>query len=112
HLRDTKNNPGRMPDLIAQNRTKTPGVQAGRNIVRLTVPPAQPFDPEPVVRGAMPEGGQQSVWVPVYPPTANQLPPATPPAASPVIPTAPPSPVRLGPPQTGPAPVNPVGYPR
>jgi hypothetical protein len=99
HLRDTR----RQPDtVLAQG--KTPATPAGRNIVRLTVPPAQPLDPSPVVRGAMPARDQQgqffstppagSTWQPVYPHPANPQAPAPPP-------------VRLGVPQYGPFPTNP-----
>lgn len=55
HLRDTKS--GAAPIEVAKEG-KTPGNPAARTMVRLTVPPIQPLDPEPVVRGAMPASGE------------------------------------------------------
>jgi hypothetical protein len=53
HLRDTKRQPGTQ---LAQNTQPTRN--AGANTVRLTVPPAQPLDPPPVVRGQAPSADQ------------------------------------------------------
>ncbi len=65
--------------LLAKEQSKTPGAPTGRNMVRLTVPPAQPVEASPVVRGAMPNNDQVgqrfsqpiqvngSTWQPVYP---------------------------------------------
>src|SRR5207248_2933166 len=96
-------------------------------IVRLTVPPAQPLDPSPVVRGAMPTKDQMgqrfsalppvhgSTWQPVYPVPAApaNFPPPPPPGPN----GRSPAPVQLGNPQFGPFPNNvpagasPVGFP-
>ncbi len=76
HLRNTKNHP---ETLLAKDGGKTQGTQTARNIVRLTVPPAQPLDPAPIVRGARPNNDQVGqrfttpeatfgpTWQPVYP---------------------------------------------
>jgi hypothetical protein len=61
HLRDTRDNPGAVPVDLAKGGKETPGPKSpltGRNVVRLTVPPVQPLDPPPVVRGAMPLPGE------------------------------------------------------
>jgi hypothetical protein len=75
-LRDTR---GQPHILLAQGRqpAAAPASAAGRTVVRLTVPPAQPLQPAPVYRG--------------------QAPDEIPPAGGPV-------PVQLGPPQFGPPP--------
>jgi hypothetical protein len=53
HLRDTR---GQPHILLAQGRTQTPASEApARTVVRLTVPPAQPLQSSPVVRGQAPE---------------------------------------------------------
>jgi len=117
HLRDTKN----QPDMVLAKETgKTPGMATARNVVRLTVPPVQPLDPSPIVRGAMPNNdqvgqrfsapsmNQGSTWQPAYPL----------PATSPnVIPSPPPGPngqtpvtIQLGTPQFGTT--NPIGFPQ
>lgn len=125
HLRDTK---GRPDIQVAQERNNTPALATGRNVVRMTVPPVQPLDPAPVVRGARPNNDQVgqrfdsappshgSTWQPVYPvPAAGSFTPPPPPAGpngqTPVT-------IQLGPPQFVPAPenvppgVSPVGFPR
>jgi hypothetical protein len=124
HLRDTKHQPDM---LLAQNQVKTPSATTARNTVRLTVPPVQPLDPAPVVRGAMPandqvgqrfspSAGQGSTWQPVYPvsaPAVKYAPAASPAGAG----NQTRSPVRLGPPEITlpsslvPASSSPVGFP-
>ncbi|HWY87963.1 MAG TPA: hypothetical protein VNX28_14625 [Gemmataceae bacterium] len=125
HLRDTK----LQPDiLLAKEQGKTPGMQTGRNIVRLTAPPVQPLDPSPVVRGQManndqvgqrfatPSTNPDSGWQPVYPIPADPVRSAPLPAAVPTQQA--PIPVRLGTPQFGPvsnqvpAGASPVGFPQ
>ena len=126
HLRDSKHQPD---TILAKEQGKTPGTPTGRNVVRMTVPPAQPLAPDPVVRGAMPSheqagqrysgatpsfqgtSGQGSTWQPVYPVPVS-------PASSPPPPPQSPNgrnPVRLGTPQpyqgNVPPGVSPVGYP-
>jgi hypothetical protein len=71
HLRDTKKQP---QNQFAANTTTNPaqpnanfmGNTSGKT-VRLTAPPAQPLDPQPTVRGAMPTsnpGPSQASWQP------------------------------------------------
>jgi hypothetical protein len=43
---------------------------ATNKTVRMTVPPAQPLDPQPIVRGAMPTSGQWQPSVRLEPPVA------------------------------------------
>jgi hypothetical protein len=107
NLRDTKVQPDM---LLAKEQSKTPGAAMGRNLVRMTVPPAQPIEASPVVRGAMPNNDQMgqrfsqpiqvngSTWQPVYP---VQAAPAN---------YAPPPNVQLGGPINGGTP--PAGFPR
>ncbi len=107
NLRDTKVQPDM---LMAKEQGKTPGAAMGRNLVRMTVPPAQPIEASPVVRGAMPNNDQLgqrfsqpiqvngSTWQPVYP---VQAAPAN---------YAPPPNVQLGGPVNGGLP--PAGFPR
>lgn len=102
HLRDTKRNPNQSPSAevqLAQNpqappqaiaplqqqalaavQPKTnqpnayqPGYAAGRPSVRLTVPPVQPLDPSPVVRGAAPSNDQVGQRFGAPQPTAPML---------------------------------------
>jgi hypothetical protein len=119
-LRDTK---GQTPTMLAKAREKgsqpayttaATGPQqvaqtTGGNVVRLTVPPGDPLQPVPVVRGAMPEGGQGMArpgYLPDYAPSAAQPVPYQP------------IPVQLGNPQAGqPQPavsgsMSPVGFPQ
>src|SRR5262245_32128103 len=57
NLRDTRQQPNQ--DIqVAQNQKKGPAQGASRPIVRVTAPPVQPLDPEPVVRGAAPSADQ------------------------------------------------------
>lgn len=130
HLRETK---GRPHIDVAKNQDKLPGAMASRNIVRLTVPPVQPLEPAPVVRGAMPQpeqvgqqfgspganpavhpaSAQTKGWIPVYPVPANGAVPPPPPPPPGLVPPH----VQLGPPQYGPVPqapagVSPVGFPQ
>ncbi len=133
HLRDTR----RQPDTqLPQAKGRTLLQPTGRNIVRLTVPPAQPLEPTPLVRGAMPQHDQVgqsfgnvpasygnpgstypgSTWQPVYPVPAAA--PANMPPPPPPLPLGySPVPVQLGPPQYGPLPqqvpvgTSPVGFP-
>ncbi len=109
-LRDTRRQPGGM-QVAGNNRSSTSGT-----LVRLTAPPVQPLDPDPIVRGQAPTpdqlgrrfGDGQAVpaiqpYLPYNPPI-NQgwqpVPPLPAAQASPVQPTAHvPAPVRLGTPQ-------------
>ncbi len=128
HLRDTKSNPKTLPaqgapTQVATNNVPRPtGQPANRPIVRLTVPPVQPLDPSPVVRGAAPspdQVGQRFATPPlvVPQPSSNWVPAlgfTPPPQPTPVpvtlgaiqpeyLPTAAPKMPRY---------VNPVGFPR
>jgi hypothetical protein len=89
HLRDTRGQPHIM---LAQDQKSGPA-DAARTVVRLTVPPAQPLQPQPVIRGQAGEEGR-----PRYLPD----------------PEAPP--VHLGRPEFGPPPspswASPAGFPR
>ena len=126
HLRDTRQQPNQ--DIqVAQNQKKAPGQAASRPTVRLTAPPVQPLDPDPVVRGAAPAPEQigerfgQTSPAGFNPPPPPPLPthhsrpadnwqPAT--VTVTPIPAAPP-PVRLLPPQFDPpGAVAPAGFPR
>lgn len=113
YLRDTKGQ-SHLLARIDRPRGQTPGT-----MVRMTAPPIQPLDPEPVIRGQAPTPDQVGLrfgdqaglgWQPVQP-----MAPAAPVQNAP---TAPPIPVRLGPPQFGPPngqPLpnqSPVGFPR
>ena len=116
HLRETKNHPD---TLLAGDRGRTPAAPTSRNIVRLTVPPAQPIMATGIVRGAMPNSDQVGqrfsnpapdygpTWRPVYPVPASPVNFASPPATPRV---------QLGAPQFGSASVpvgaSPVGFPR
>jgi hypothetical protein len=124
HLRDTKHQPDM---LLAKEQGKTPATAAGRNVVRLTVPPVQPLEPAPVVRGAMPNNDQVGqrfdapptsfgpTWQPVYPLPATPVyapPPPPPPGPNGQRPV----PIQLGAPQFGPSQGHvpgsaPVGFP-
>jgi len=102
HLRDSRSNPQTAPIQVASNQgpnQQRPAAQpTNRPIVRLTVPPVQPLDPAPVVRGAQPSPDQvgqhfappripplvvpqpstaASTWVPApgFTPNAQYLPP-------------------------------------
>ncbi|MFO0965770.1 MAG: hypothetical protein U0793_09335 [Gemmataceae bacterium] len=91
YLRDTKG--GATVDLAkgAAPSSPVPAAIAARNVVRLTAPPAQPLDPEPTFRGAMPSAADTGRfgsppppppyptpgpgWQPVYPaPTVVPVP--------------------------------------
>lgn len=138
YLRETRK-PGSGPNvmMLAQNTPKAaPAAQpTGRTMVRLTVPPAQPFDPAPTVRGARPAPDQvgQRFGTPTAAGRPTHLPPAAPaPTATwqpspvqlqaPVPLTQAPAavaapPVQLGTPEFGtPAPLppnaSPIGFPR
>jgi hypothetical protein len=101
-LRDTRGQPHLQ---VAKNKTQP--VQPGNNIVvRLTVPPAQPLDPDPVVRGAMPVGeqtGQRFGDVRAIPTSQPAFAPPIPGQWQPLQPgmSNNPPPVTLGPPQFG-----------
>jgi hypothetical protein len=132
HLRTTKRQPGSQADTILAQNQREPRFQAtpaGRsNIVRLTVPPAQPLDPQPVARGSMPApeqvgqrfGQPAATWQPVNVRLEPPVPMA--PATPQFLPVAAPAPaagpqVQLGAPEFGPtrAPSpssSPVGFPR
>jgi len=60
YLRDTKRgpstNPNQTPIQVATNQEAPRS--SGRPIVRMTAPPAQPFDPAPVFRGVAPSQDQ------------------------------------------------------
>jgi hypothetical protein len=123
HLRDTR----RQNVQLAQNTKGTQPVQAtptGRT-VRLTVPPAQPLEPQPTVRAAAPSPdqvgqrfGETPRWQPVtlQPPVPESIligPAVAPPPAR----AASRSSVQLLPPQTDtptqvPRGASPVGFPR
>ena len=102
HLRDTKGQPHM---LLANN--KKPNEEKSGIVVRMTVPPMQPLEPSPVVRGAMPAPDQagktfggaalsRPVSPPIAMPTPGQWQPVQPQLSPPVQ-----SPIRLGPPQFG-----------
>jgi hypothetical protein len=111
HLRDTR----RQTDVqVAQNRNQKPSV-AGRPVVRLTLPPAEPLDPTPIIRGQAPTQEQlgqrfSDVARPGYlPPTVPAVgqgwqPLGAPGAHNPV-------PVHLGAPQPLPPGQVPAGFP-
>ena len=134
---DTKSNPKQPPTQVATNApanaprpagqtTAQPygpaaGQPANRPIVRLTVPPVQPLDPDPIVRGAAPapeQVGQKFASLPPLqaPGNPNWTPiPGSPPPAVPSLPV----PVTLGAiqpdypmPPPPPRNVSPVGFPR
>jgi hypothetical protein len=125
HLRDTRRQPG--VQLAGTTRPAT------GTLVRSTAPPAQPFDPPPIVRGQAPTPEQmgqrfappsgtpaaQPRYVPYTPPIDQgwQPVPPLPPAQSarPPLPQTPiyPAPVQLGPPQAASQPgPGPIGFPR
>ena len=54
HLRETRQQPTQPDVQAAQNTPKMQNQTTSRPIVRTTLPPVQPFDPAPVVRGAAP----------------------------------------------------------
>lgn len=142
HLRDSKSNPKLMPTQVASATNNVPrpnGQATNRPLVRTTVPPVQPLDPSPVVRGAAPTPdqvgqrfNQQGVpplvppqpsgnWIPApgFTPPANPAPMAQVPITQ--IPTNPQPgylPVTLGAIQPEPTMqlvprnVSPVGFPR
>lgn len=130
HLRDTKNSPRTPPTQVAAGGNSRPsGQPAARPIVRMTVPPAQPLDPSPVVRGASPTPEQVGATFnnsptipPLVPPQPGTWVPApgfTPPNQPTPAASAPTSrpPVSLGAilPDPGPAIppyISPVGFPR
>jgi hypothetical protein len=129
HLRDTKSNPHMTPAIqvaTAQGATQNrpAGQSTSRPLVRLTVPPMQPLDPSPIVRGASPTPDQigQRFAPPQIPPIMVPQPPAQNstwvPAGGPTPPAQylPPT-VTLGaiqpePTTQFPRSTNPVGYPR
>ncbi|MEI7683614.1 MAG: hypothetical protein WCL32_01200 [Planctomycetota bacterium] len=128
HLRDTKSNPKAPPTQVAStnNNVRPTGQPTSRPHVRMTVPPVQPLDPSPVVRGAAPTPDQvgqrfnQASVPPLVPPVAGNWIPApgfTPPQGAPQAPTAM-LPVTLGAIQPEPMMqqvprnVSPVGFPR
>ncbi|MCI0680919.1 MAG: hypothetical protein L0Y71_02345 [Gemmataceae bacterium] len=139
HLRDTRQQP-HQDTLAAQNQGRNvnptasrptalqPAATASRPIsrptgspiVRLTVPPVQPLDPAPIIRGAAPtplQVGQRFGQIPPPPPfpTASR-PPATnwQPVTVRPIPAAAPRPVvqLLAPQFEAQPPTAPVGFPR
>lgn len=141
HLRDTKHQPGRGPEMIAQNeQPKTPGIPTGNGRrVQLTAPPAQPFENSSIIRAAGPgmePAGQRFGDLPSTPPIVVPTPrapsgatgwqpvDAPPPPPSPggqvrvrPVPPAGFSPVQLGPPQFGaptvlPRGASPIGFPQ
>jgi len=78
HLRDTRR---QNNDQFAQNTTNPAPAPRPKTLVRTTVPPAQPLDPVPVVRGSAPSADQSGkrfgdypqqglVTAPIYVPTA------------------------------------------
>jgi hypothetical protein len=140
HLRDTKGisiaqlTKNKEKGLVAANASNS----NGNTLVRLTAPPADPLQPVPVFRGAMPGPGQQGQqfgpppqtkpgYLPDYLPPNPQQKRQQPTAAQPQVQAAPaqqfqqqytPIPVNLGTPQMqqplqfpvqG---VSPAGYPR
>ncbi len=84
HLRDSKGQPANQ--FASNTNTNQPstnfvGTSAGKT-VRLTAPPAQPLEPQPVVRGSMPAPGWQpgvrlEAPVPIAPPIPR-IPPSLP----------------------------------
>lgn len=109
HLRDTKGQPHML--LAQGRRPASPSSEGDRGgiVVRLTAPPAQPLEPAPVVRGAMPgpdQTGQKFGDVRGLPASRQTTAPLTMPIPGqwqPVQPHhAPSAPVQLGPPQFGP----------
>lgn len=142
HLRDSRSNPRMPPAQVATNNNNSSQPVArptNRPIVRLTVPPVQPLEPSPIVRGAAPtpeQVGQRfapsmagtPTTMPASAPTYASVPPLVPPQPSgnwvPApghTPTTPylPVPVTLGviqpdqPSATRPPQfVSPVGFPR
>jgi hypothetical protein len=121
HLRDTRQQPGQSDVQVAQNQQRSPGQTASRPLVRLTVPPAQPFEPTPVVRGAAPlpeQVGQrfgQAYNPPPPPPPPFQMTPGQaantwqPVTVAPLPAAGPPPVVQLLPPQFD---TIPPGFPR
>lgn len=121
HLRDTRNAPSQNIQ-VAQNQIKAPAQVTGRPIVRLTAPPVQPLDPDPVVRGAAPSpdqvgqrfGASNPPPPPPYPYQRTQ--PATnwqPVRVAPIPAASPPPQVQLLAPQFEASPtVGPAGFPR
>ena len=82
HLRETKNQPGQM--IAKESGVRNQVNTAGRT-VRLTVPPVQPLDPQPVVRGSMPtqERGRWQAGVELQAPVPLTAPPLPPPLYTP-----------------------------
>src|SRR5262245_36241133 len=120
NLRDTRQQPNK--DIqVAQNQKKGPAQGASRPIVRVTAPPVQPLDPEPVVRGAAPSADQLGQrFGQINPPPPPPLPtlrsqPANnwqPVTVTPIPAVAPPA-VQLLPPQfDAPGSIAPAGFPR
>ena len=119
HLRDTKKGSQPAPVQVAGGTGKMPVAQpTNRPVVRLTVPPIQPLDPSPVVRGAAPtpdQMGQRFSQQPIVPTRPNYNPNWQPADGSYL-----PVPVTLGPIQPDtPIPLqpsrpvaNPIGIPR
>ena len=122
NLRDTKKQP--QDAVLAQNTKPNPnyvGTTSGKT-VRMTAPPAQPLDPQPIARGAMPTPDQvgqrfgQTAWEP----SVRLEAPVPLTAPRPVIPAYEPAMsngVQLGTPMAAPvyqapAGVSPVGFPR
>jgi hypothetical protein len=112
HLRDTR----RPPAQLAQNTRRGAGEPAGRVVVRQTVPPAQPLEPEPVYRGAAPEPGREGERFrdPGRAAHPGAIPAAAPPPQWPADQGQPgqPSRVILGPPQYDPPPPPPPAPPQ
>lgn len=114
YLRDTRDiaRKDRANVLLASNGGRGTGVVAGREVVRLTAPPAQPqLDPAgPIARGAAPEDRRAPGVIPLGP-TANR--PVSPMPPPPGNGRTPPPPVTFGLPEFAPnsqgAPVRPNG---
>ncbi len=136
YLFDSRRQPSTPPTQVAQNQQTPRFTTAGRTTVRLTVPPVQPLDPQPIARGARPEPeqvgqrfGQQAPtnWQPGAVQLQPPIPMATPatPQYLPPVPNTPapqflpPVPgVTLGAPEYGntvrelPPGASPIGFPR
>ncbi|MBX7102560.1 MAG: hypothetical protein K1X57_00660 [Gemmataceae bacterium] len=101
HLRDTRDiaRRGSNPTTVASNNVgRAPATPTGREVVRLTVPPAQPqLDPAgPIARGAAPDERRAPGVIPLG--TNPRPTPPAPPAGRP----SPPPPVTLGLPEFAP----------
>jgi hypothetical protein len=116
HMRDTRDiarRGGSRGTMVASNGARPAGVTAGREVVRLTVPPAQPdLDPAgPIARGAAPDAPRAHAAVTGVVPLGPA--PRTAPATSAARPAPPP--VTLGLPEFAPnaqaSPLRPNGPP-